>query len=72
MQVEESLCCSFEKINPIQAGLDTWHQRSSSLLDLVNLIHSIFNSLKRTPITKEELLQKIITNSLDFVEISMF
>ena len=72
MQVEESFDCSLEKTNQIQVGLDTWHKKSSSLLDLVNVIHSIFHSVRRTPITKEELLQKIIMNSLDFVEIGTF
>ncbi|GAU22537.1 hypothetical protein TSUD_296570 [Trifolium subterraneum] len=42
----------------------------TSLVGLVNVIGSIFISVKRTPITKEELLQKIMMNCLDFVEIS--
>ncbi|KAF1859409.1 hypothetical protein Lal_00009993 [Lupinus albus] len=69
-RVEESLGCFSEKTNQIEAaGLDTCHEASSSMLDMVNVIHSIFYSLKRTPITKEELLQKIIMNCFDFVEI---
>ncbi|OIW12007.1 hypothetical protein TanjilG_16118 [Lupinus angustifolius] len=48
---------------------DTCHEGSSLMLDMVNVIHSIFYSLKKTPITKEELLQKIIMNCLDFIEI---
>lgn len=38
---------------------------------LVDVIHSIFYSVKCSPITKEEILHKTIMNSLDFVEISM-
>ncbi|KAL5142726.1 CDT1-like protein a, chloroplastic [Glycine soja] len=52
-----------------QADLDTQHKKSSPLLDLVNVIHSIFQSVQRIPITKEELLHKILVNTLDFVEI---
>ncbi|CAL0332631.1 unnamed protein product [Lupinus luteus] len=48
---------------------DTCNEGSSLMLDMVNVIHSIFYSLERTPITKQELLQKIIMNCLDFVEI---
>ena len=72
MQLEESFGSSLEKTNQIQVGLDTWHKKSSSLPALVNVIHSLFHSFRRTPITKEELLQKIIMNSLDFVEIGTF
>ncbi|XP_020213100.1 CDT1-like protein a, chloroplastic [Cajanus cajan] len=52
-----------------QTGLDTQHKKHSQLLDLVKVIHSIFQSVNRIPITKEELMQKILTNSLDFVDI---
>ncbi|CAJ2667104.1 unnamed protein product [Trifolium pratense] len=51
-------------------GLDASDDNSSSLVELVNVIDSIFSSVKRTSITKEELLQKIMMNCLDFVEIS--
>ncbi|XP_027357319.1 CDT1-like protein a, chloroplastic [Abrus precatorius] len=68
-EAEESLGNSFEKTNQNQAGFDTLHKKSSSLLNLVNVIHSIFQSVKRAPLTKEELLQKILMNSFDFVEI---
>ncbi|RDX86258.1 CDT1-like protein a, chloroplastic, partial [Mucuna pruriens] len=68
-EAEESLGYSFEKITQNQAGLDTRHKKSSPLLNLVNVITSIFQSVNRNPITKEELLQKILMNSLDFVNI---
>ncbi|KAI4347381.1 hypothetical protein L6164_008197 [Bauhinia variegata] len=68
-EVEESLGCSHETPNRIQAGLATEQQISSSLIDLVDVIHSVFCSVKYSPITKEELLHKIIMNSLDYVEI---
>ncbi|XP_057787089.1 CDT1-like protein a, chloroplastic isoform X2 [Salvia miltiorrhiza] len=41
-------------------------QKSISLSDLVLLIHQIFQSVKFYPITKEELVQKIIMNSFEF------
>lgn len=69
MQVEESLGYSFEKTDQNQGGLG--NKNISSLVDMVNVIGSIFQSVKRTPITKEELLQKIIMNSLDFDEIGV-
>jgi hypothetical protein len=68
---EESRGYFYKETSQNEAGLDTWPKKSLSLLDLVNVIQSIFHSV-RTPITKEELLQKIIMNSLDFIEISMF
>ncbi|KAL2334472.1 hypothetical protein Fmac_015685 [Flemingia macrophylla] len=52
-----------------ESGLDTQHKKYSALLDLVKVIHSIFQSVNRIPITKEELLHKILINSLDFVDI---
>ncbi|KAL1356252.1 hypothetical protein HN51_008259 [Arachis hypogaea] len=69
-QVEERSGHSREDTNQIQGGLDTRDQKSSSLLDLVNVIHSIFHSVRGASITKEEFLQKILMNSLDVVEIS--
>jgi len=73
MQVDENLGHSFQKINVDQHCLDASDNNSpSSLVELVNVIDSIFDSVKRTSITKEELLQKIMMNCLDFVEISMF
>ncbi|KAK7314809.1 hypothetical protein VNO77_33337 [Canavalia gladiata] len=68
-EAEENLGYSPEKTIQNQVGLDTQHEKSSLLLNLVNVIHSIFQSVKRIPITKQELLQKILINSLDFVEI---
>ncbi|PON53614.1 DNA replication factor [Trema orientale] len=41
---------------------------SSSLVDMIALIHSIFKSANCFPITKEELVHKIIINNLDIVE----
>ncbi|PON57751.1 DNA replication factor [Parasponia andersonii] len=41
---------------------------SSSLVDMIALIHSIFTSVNCFPITKEELVHKIIINDLDIVE----
>ncbi|KAK2367381.1 hypothetical protein P8452_55726 [Trifolium repens] len=69
-EVQENLHYSLKKINQKEIGLDASDDNSSSLVELVNVIDSIFSSVKRTPITKEELLQKIMMNCLDFVEIS--
>ncbi|KAL2967665.1 hypothetical protein AAZX31_16G187700 [Glycine max] len=68
-EAEESLGYASEKITQKQADLDTQHKKSSPLLNLVNVIHSIFQSVQRIPITKEELQHKILMNTLDFVEI---
>ncbi|KAI9073648.1 hypothetical protein K1719_044391 [Acacia pycnantha] len=62
--VAECNDCSHENTNQTQVGSET----PSSLLGLVDVIYSIFCSIKRSPITKEELLHKILMNSLDFVE----
>jgi len=72
MQVDENLGHSFQKINVDQHSFNALDNNPSSLVELVNVIDSIFDSVKRTSIIKEELLQKIMKNCLDFVEISMF
>jgi hypothetical protein len=72
MKVKESLSHSFEETAVDKTGLDASDNDPSSLVELINVIDSIFGSVKRTSITKEELLQKIMMNCLDFVEISMF
>ncbi|RHN52618.1 putative DNA replication factor Cdt1 [Medicago truncatula] len=71
LQVDENLGHSFQKINVDQHSLNALDNNPSSLVELVNVIDSIFDSVKRTSIsmTKEELLQKIMMNCLDFVEI---
>ncbi|KAI4351965.1 hypothetical protein L6164_006263 [Bauhinia variegata] len=68
-EVEEILGCSHEKTNQRHAGLATERQISSSLIDLVDVIDSVFCSVKFSPITKSELLHKILMNSLDYIEI---
>ncbi|KAF7820286.1 CDT1-like protein a, chloroplastic [Senna tora] len=68
-KVEESHDCSHDNTNQTQGGSATWQHMSLPLLGLVDVIYSIFSSVKCSPITKEELLHKIIMNSLDFVEI---
>lgn len=51
---------------------DIMHQQVSvHLPDLVSLIHHIFQSVNYFPITREELVHKIIINSFDFVERGM-
>ncbi|KAJ7975481.1 CDT1-like protein a, chloroplastic [Quillaja saponaria] len=67
-EVEKSHGYSDEDRDKIQTGPSTCLQMSSCLLDLVPVIHSIFKSVNCSPITKEELLHKIIMNSLDFFE----
>lgn len=48
---------------------DTVHQQLSiQLPDLVSLVHHIFQSVNFSPITKEELVHKIILDSLDIVD----
>lgn len=48
---------------------DTVHQQMSiQLPDLVSLVHHIFQSVNFSPITKEELVHKIILDSLDVVD----
>jgi chromatin licensing and DNA replication factor 1 len=48
------------------------HSVSSCLPELVALIHHIFKSVNCLSITKEELVHKIIINSFDIVERSMY
>ncbi|KAJ6396650.1 hypothetical protein OIU77_021640 [Salix suchowensis] len=43
-------------------------QMSIQLPDLVSLVHHIFQSVNFSPITKEELVHKIILDSLDIVD----
>ncbi|MED6133273.1 hypothetical protein PIB30_026857 [Stylosanthes scabra] len=69
-KVEERSGHSRDNTHQIHSGLDTKDEKSSSLLDLVNVIHSIFHSVRGASITKEELLHKILINSLDVDEIS--
>ncbi|CAK7338658.1 unnamed protein product [Dovyalis caffra] len=48
---------------------DTMHlQMSIHLPDLVSLIHHIFQSVNFSPITREELVHKIILDSLDIID----
>ncbi|KAK2421514.1 disease resistance protein RPV1 [Trifolium repens] len=68
LKVQENRYYSQEKINQNEIGVDASDDNPSSLVELVNVIDSIFCSVKRTSITKEELL--ITMNCLDFVEIS--
>ncbi|KAK4280536.1 hypothetical protein QN277_012151 [Acacia crassicarpa] len=67
-KVAECNDCSHENTNLTQGRSTTWQQMPSSLLGLVDVIYSIFCSIKCSPITKSELLHKILMNSLDFVE----
>ncbi|KAI5431559.1 hypothetical protein KIW84_035662 [Lathyrus oleraceus] len=67
-EIQENLCYSFEKINQNQISLDASDDNPPSLVELVNVIDSIFSSAKTNEITKEELLQKIMVNCSDFVE----
>ncbi|XP_004512799.1 uncharacterized protein [Cicer arietinum] len=69
LEVPVNIGYSLEKTNQNQTGLDALDNNISSLVELVNVIDYIFRSVQRTPITKEELLQKIMMNCLDFVEI---
>ncbi|XP_058739372.1 CDT1-like protein b [Vicia villosa] len=67
-EVQENLCYSFEKISQNQVSSDASDDNPPSLVELVNVIDSIFTSVKTNAITKEELLQKIMPNCLDFVD----
>ncbi|XP_050919560.1 CDT1-like protein a, chloroplastic [Lathyrus oleraceus] len=67
-EIQENLCYSFEKINQNQISLDASDDNPPSLVELVNVIDSIFSSAKTNEITKEELLQKIMVNCSDFVK----
>ncbi|CAK8540972.1 unnamed protein product [Lathyrus sativus] len=67
-EIQENLCYSFEKINQNQISLDASDDNPPSLVELVNVIDSIFCSVKTNEITKEELLQKIMINCSEFVE----
>ncbi|XP_054807430.1 CDT1-like protein a, chloroplastic [Prosopis cineraria] len=67
-KVAPRLDISHENTNQTQGGSTTWQQIPSPLLGLFDVIYSIFCAVKFSPITKEELLHKIIMNSLDFVE----
>ncbi|KAJ9145665.1 hypothetical protein P3X46_028022 [Hevea brasiliensis] len=64
---EEGLGCAAEEHEMNQP--DLLHQQNSIYLPgLVSLIHHIFQSVNYCPITKEELVHKIIMNSFDFDE----
>jgi len=69
-QTDENLTHSFVKTTIDQTGLNALDSYPSSMMELVVVIDSIFGSVKITSITKEELLQKIMMNCLDFIEIS--
>lgn len=65
-EVEEGFGSLSEVCNESQRGE---HQHvSSCLVDMVSLICSIFKSVNCYPITKEELVHKIIMNSFDIVD----
>jgi len=67
LQVEGSLAHSSVDQKTCQS--DTVHQQMSiQLPDLVSLVHHIFQSVNFSPITKEELVHKIILDSLDIVD----
>lgn len=69
-QVEEGFGSLSEVCNESQRGE---HQHiSSCLVDMVSLIRSIFKSVNCYPITKEELVHKIIMNSFDIVDKSKY
>ncbi|KAI5396942.1 hypothetical protein KIW84_062956 [Lathyrus oleraceus] len=57
-EIQENLCYSFEKINQNQISLDASDDNPPSLVELVNVIDSIFSSAKTNEITKEELLRE--------------
>ena len=47
-------------------------QMSTRLADLVTLIYGVLKSFNWSPITKEELVHKIIMNSLDIIDRSAY
>lgn len=48
------------------------YEMSACLLDLINLVDHIFQSTDYCTITKGELVHKILANSFDITERSMF
>lgn len=67
LQVEGSL--GHSSVDQKTCQSDTVHQQMSiQLPDLVSLVHHIFQSVNFSPITKEELVHKIILDSLDIVD----
>ena len=67
LQVEGSLGHSSVDKKTCQSDTVPW-QMSIQLPDLVSLVHHIFQSVNFSPITKEELVHKIILDSLDIVD----
>ncbi|XP_060670360.1 CDT1-like protein b isoform X2 [Ziziphus jujuba] len=65
-EMAESFCCPNEDCN--QTHELNSQDSSGCMGDMVGLIHSIFKSVKYTPITKEELVHKIIMNNFDIVD----
>ncbi|XP_008240334.2 PREDICTED: CDT1-like protein b [Prunus mume] len=68
LEVEQILGCGNEDLEKSQKSALLCQQMSACLADLVTIIHSIFKSLNWSPITKEELVHKIIMNNFDVVE----
>ncbi|WCJ34702.1 hypothetical protein M5689_015995 [Euphorbia peplus] len=69
----QTLDASSVLLQKVEEGLDSAaeepHQHISvNLPSLVSLIHRIFQSTSYSPITKEELVYKIIINDFDFVD----
>ncbi|PON85666.1 DNA replication factor Cdt1, C-terminal [Trema orientale] len=67
-QVVKGLGCLSDVCKKRQVCDSMCQHMSSSLVDVIALIHSIFKSANCFPITKEELVHKIIINNLDIVE----
>ncbi|VVA19652.1 PREDICTED: CDT1 [Prunus dulcis] len=68
LEVEQILGCGNEDLEKSQKSALLCQQMSACPADLVTIIHSIFKSLNWSPITKEELVHKIIMNNFDVVE----
>ncbi|PQQ02840.1 CDT1-like protein b [Prunus yedoensis var. nudiflora] len=68
LPVEQILGCGNEDLEKSQKSALLCQQMSACLADLVTITHSIFKSLNWSPITKEELVHKIIMNNFDDVE----
>ncbi|PSR84659.1 CDT1-like protein [Actinidia chinensis var. chinensis] len=66
-QKAEEICTSKDQMTN-QTGLTTHGQTSTRLSDLIALIHQNFQSASCSSITKDELVHKIIINSLDIVD----
>lgn len=68
LQIIEKERKAVEERNPVISRAKRRRQMIASLPKLFNMIHFLFQSIKRSVITKEELIHKIIASHCDIVD----